>query len=287
MTKKRELKYKYFTKEILEEIKNHQDYYWNEKDGQYKYIGILGRNTKYKIHWLAEKAYYSLCCQRSRCNNPNDDSYIYYGGKCPPIKCNYSSTIDFINWWINEFLKRDKWETPCTSRFDDKGDYQLDNIELIEKGENSSKIKCTDKQRNAARINGLKTSKKCILINIINKNDKIIFDSAIKGSCFLNRNKNYLTNAIRKLHKIKYNNKIYRCFYLENFYNLNQNELNKKINYNKICKKIKYYNKNNNEILIFNSIKECAKYLNIRSTSVTRIIKLKRFKNFIIEYVKD
>jgi len=34
-------KYKYNTKEILEEIKNHQDYYWNEKEYKWKYIGCL------------------------------------------------------------------------------------------------------------------------------------------------------------------------------------------------------------------------------------------------------
>jgi len=147
--------YKYVTNEVLEEIKNHPDYVF--ENGKWKYIGIL--DCRKNIHWLIRKAYRSWLAQGNRCNNPNDVAYKYYGGKDKPVKRIWNSRI-MVNFWINEFFKRKYWIYPVLSRFKDKGDYKLGNCILEENIENISKIKSTELMQKTRSKNGLKNSKK-------------------------------------------------------------------------------------------------------------------------------
>jgi len=210
--------YKYNTKEILKEINNCEDYYWNNKKSKWEYKGILNiGNKKYKImHWLAKKAYCSWICQGIRCNNKNNCHTKYYYDK--GIKRIWDNRT-CINFWINEFFKRDGWNKPVMTRKNDVGNYCENNCELKEHIENNKEIKITEKRRKIfsiygiinGAINGAKTTSKNIkLININNKDDIIYFSSINDGGLKLNKSKNYLRYFIKNNKLVYINNKYYK-----------------------------------------------------------------------------
>lgn len=81
-----------------------------------------------------KKAYKSSRDQKSRCYNPNDPRYKWWGAK--GIKVEYSP-YDFVLWYREQWSKRPNWNRPNVSRIDHDKNYSLDNIELLECSENS------------------------------------------------------------------------------------------------------------------------------------------------------
>lgn len=115
------------------------------------------------------------------------------------------SASAFINWGMNQLLKREYWVLPVVSRKNDSGDYTEDNCQLIEKSENSKQVKITNKKIEAARelgkltgkINGEKRNKNITLKNI--ETGKVInFKSQSHASRVLGKNRQYLANCISK-----------------------------------------------------------------------------------------
>lgn len=114
--------------EILLELYNDPNAYVENKRWCYK--GLLNKTNKNKI---ISKAYRIWSNQGDRCNNPKDKAFKDYGAK--NIKREWSSK-DFIEWYINKLLTRNKWIKPHVSRNKDKGNYSIDNCDLLEATEN-------------------------------------------------------------------------------------------------------------------------------------------------------
>lgn len=71
--------------------------------------------------------------QRQRCMNPRCKTYRLYGGR--GIRVQYTSR-EFIGWYLHHIaIKRPKF--PSVGRIDHDKDYTFDNIELVERAENS------------------------------------------------------------------------------------------------------------------------------------------------------
>jgi hypothetical protein len=80
------------------------------------------------------KSYKSWLKQRERCLDPNHNRYQWYGAK--GIKVLYSS-YEFVKWWSKEIKKKPPMKNPCCGRIDHSKHYSLDNIEIVEKSDNS------------------------------------------------------------------------------------------------------------------------------------------------------
>jgi hypothetical protein len=69
---------------------------------------------------------------RSKCNNPNSQSYKYYGGK--GVKCLLSlADLEFL-WERDRAVQLSQ---PSLDRIDSNGNYELSNCRFIEHSENS------------------------------------------------------------------------------------------------------------------------------------------------------
>jgi len=93
---------------------------------------IIQRGKRYYIHqrqvapWL-----FSYNRAYNRCNNQNDDSYKWYGGR--GIKINI--TRDELSWlWMRDGACT--LNKPSLDRIDPDGDYELSNCRFIELSEN-------------------------------------------------------------------------------------------------------------------------------------------------------
>ena len=75
---------------------------------------------------------------KSRCGNPNDKKYKYYGGK--GIKIKLTKEDLFILW---ERDKADKMKQPSIDRKDSSKDYEFSNCQFIEMADNRKNIKIT------------------------------------------------------------------------------------------------------------------------------------------------
>lgn len=80
-----------------------------------------------------KRAYVSWANQCSKCNNPKNPDYKYYGGK--GIRVEYSSR-EFVSWWLFNINGRE-FKKPTTGRVDHDKSYSFDNIEIQEQSENS------------------------------------------------------------------------------------------------------------------------------------------------------
>jgi hypothetical protein len=113
---------------------------------------------------------------KSRCNNPNKNSYPRYGGR--GIK--FLMTMDEMKLlWFRD--KAFLLKSPSIDRIDNDGNYVLDNCRFIENGENSSrkkKISCgkghlfTEANTYTDRT-GTRHCRKCCRMNEKRHRDKI------------------------------------------------------------------------------------------------------------------
>lgn len=87
-----------------------------------------------KMTKAQKQGYVSWANQRSKCNNPKNPDFKYYGAK--GIRVEYSSR-QFVLWWLKN-LKRRKWTQPTVGRIDHDRNYSFDNIVMQERIENSS-----------------------------------------------------------------------------------------------------------------------------------------------------
>ena len=89
--------------------------------------------------YLNQKINTRLKAIRHRCNNPNNSSYQWYGGR--GIKC-LLTTKELKELWIRD--KAFEMEFPTIDRIDNDGNYTFDNCQFIENIDNVKKI-YTDK----------------------------------------------------------------------------------------------------------------------------------------------
>lgn len=111
-----------------------------------KYAGKLGSSF---VRGQVKKAYTSLRAQRSRCNNPKDTSYRYYGGK--GVRVLYG-TRDFIGWWLEQASLCPRGYRLTVDRIDSHGHYSFDNIQLIPFSKNIAEANARTKIRGVVKI---------------------------------------------------------------------------------------------------------------------------------------
>jgi len=80
---------------------------------------------------------------RSRCDNPNDRGYKYYGGR--GIKCKFKDSNEFVDYVVS-VLKVD----PCglqVDRIDNNGHYEPGNIRFVTAKVNSSNRRAANEKQ--------------------------------------------------------------------------------------------------------------------------------------------
>jgi hypothetical protein len=175
-------------------------------------IGILMIINKLKKRAIA--IWYG---EKSRCNKINNPEYKYYGGR--GIKCVWTMK-ECIAFYIKEYAKRDNWKQPCIARFNDNGNYELGNVKLIERSENSAEIKRTPAMIQASKRNANfarkflnidKLKKKVILIN----NYSVIeFESIVECAKELDvTNCSTISARIKRKTNVKYNDDVFNIEY--------------------------------------------------------------------------
>jgi hypothetical protein len=83
---------------------------------------------------------------KQRCNNPNNTSYKYYGGK--GVKVLFKNFSDFRNWAIENGYKNDL----SIDRIDNDSDYHPKNCQWITQAENTRKDKIGKKFTNGYNV---------------------------------------------------------------------------------------------------------------------------------------
>lgn len=78
-------------------------------------------------HGLRSHGLYKVWgCMRNRCNNPNSDSWPYYGGKGIEVCNDWDDFTNFYNWAI------DKWECGLQlDRINNSGNYEPSNCRFV------------------------------------------------------------------------------------------------------------------------------------------------------------
>lgn len=104
-----------------------------------------GPISKSKMPPIVYKAYKSIDGQRQRAKRGNYT--VDYG------------TREFINWWLKELKKREKWHKPSVNRIDHSIGYNFKNIFLDECSINTA-------ERNSRHTKAIKVfkGKKCVFI---------------------------------------------------------------------------------------------------------------------------
>lgn len=122
---------------------------------------------------LESKAYRKFYRINARCSYPYHKSFVHYGAK--GIKVEFSRE-EFIKWFVDVY-KAKNLRNPDVGRIDHSKNYTIENIELIEKSENT-------KERNL-RLGNPHPKKPVVCID--HKTNRIIsrFESAIDGAKIL------------------------------------------------------------------------------------------------------
>jgi len=126
---------------------------------------------------------YTLTEIKSRCNNPNNTIYKYYGGK--GIKCQIMA-IELEELWFRD--KAYMMKKPSIDRIDNDGNYELRNCRYIELSKNVGK-------RNSRIL------KKSIVQYDLNDNIIGEWDSLKRASERLNIRADAISKALRGTHK--------------------------------------------------------------------------------------
>ena len=112
-------------REVLEKA---QRKFWQSPAGK-----LASREYHKKYHsTIAGHLYQVFSNIKQRCNNPNNKSYIDYGGR--GIKNNFKSLDDFRNYIINELLIDPRGLE--IDRIDNNGHYEKGNIRFVTRSEN-------------------------------------------------------------------------------------------------------------------------------------------------------
>lgn len=124
---------------------------------------------------------------RERCNNPNSDSYRFYGAKGIKVLC---SRRDFVEWYLDNVGDTEK---PHVDRVDPGGHYKLSNMQIISATENCKKT-FRQNPRLDIKLRNLKNAneKKSLKVKI---ND-IVYPSLSAASRALGRNRMYLYSRL-------------------------------------------------------------------------------------------
>jgi hypothetical protein len=98
----------------------------------------------------AFRGYVSWKQQRQRCYNPKNNRYKYVGAK--GIEVEYSAR-EFIGWWLAQ-IKKKRLKHPACGRIDHAQNYRFDNIEMVERADNTRERlrRCGPPIRSAPRI---------------------------------------------------------------------------------------------------------------------------------------
>lgn len=132
-----------------------------------------------KMDKSIKKIYMRWGCQRSRCNNPRDKAFKYYGEK--GIRVEYSSR-DFIDWFLNAQISG-KFKNPVTGRVDHSKNYSFDNIEMIEWSDNS---------KEAILRSGNPRPKRIVHVFFKTNEHSIFFDSIHSAAAHFGRYPSYV-----------------------------------------------------------------------------------------------
>lgn len=139
-------------------------------------------------HKFYERARMSFYDQKKRCEKPKNKMFKWYGEK--GIKVIYSLK-EFIYWYIKE---SEGFSRPTVDRINHNNDYNFDNIQIVEKSENSKE-----------RIFRLGTPKQRRKV-IVSKNGIDIFTalSTLSAAILVNgyqRNVYSVCRGLRKSHR--------------------------------------------------------------------------------------
>lgn len=85
----------------------------------------------------AFRAFQAYRQQKQRCLNPNSASYSYYGAR--GIRVEYEAR-EYIGWYLYQLEKNPGIKRPSAGRIDHSGNYTLDNLEMVEQGDNTREV---------------------------------------------------------------------------------------------------------------------------------------------------
>ena len=173
--------------EIKEKIRIRQSLKWNSLSSlEKKKIGKkLYKNNKIKHPW---SLVLSSC--KSRCSNPKQDSWPYYGGK--GIKC-LLTKIQIKELWFRD--NASSMKIPSIDRLNSDGHYEFSNCRFIEKSENVSRANLGKTHSDDALSNGLSPkSIVCVLLH-----DKEFYQDYIEKNCGAYKKDYFLAKLIEEI----------------------------------------------------------------------------------------
>ena len=120
-------------KNLIIRKKYHRDYYLSHRKEQLKKNKELRKLFPWK---------YILIGIKQRCENKNDNTYKYYGGR--GIKCLITSK-ELKKLWFRD--KANLMKKPSIDRIDNDGHYTYDNCRFIELSENIARMNIETKKK--------------------------------------------------------------------------------------------------------------------------------------------
>lgn len=133
---------------------------------------------------IQKKAYKSWCDQRQRCNNPKNPYFKHYGNRGISVK--YSSD-EFMNWF-DENIKNFNGSIMTIGRIDHDKDYEIGNIEIQDKRDNSLEV---------LSRKGFPTIKRILFIDKVSNEILQKFDSLVEASVKTGISKSQLNRYLK------------------------------------------------------------------------------------------
>lgn len=118
-----------------------------------------------------KKAKSAWDCQVGRCYREKNCRYGWYGAK--GIRIEYSRTV-FFSWYISK-LRSISWKDPVVGRIDHSRNYSLDNIEMIERVDNTKERLLRSGNSNAMKITAFRYKTKEELVSFKSQADAAKF----------------------------------------------------------------------------------------------------------------
>ena len=105
-----------------------------------QFFNMTARNYKHGFAYTKDRSkkhplYYVWQAMKQRCQNPNNISWLRYGGRGIQVCKEWLNPEKFINWMLIN-----GWEPGMTiDRIDTDGNYIPENCQIVSKSENSRK----------------------------------------------------------------------------------------------------------------------------------------------------
>lgn len=91
------------------------------------------------------QAYYDM---RQRCSNPKYKQYVNYGGRGISVKVDRDTFLIWFLACLPDFQYLHPGDSPTVNRIDNDKDYELSNMELVTRSENSTECGLRNRARN-------------------------------------------------------------------------------------------------------------------------------------------